>query len=42
VRGQIKGQKDTEKMLANADTASSAAPPKKASDPLMELWKSDD
>lgn len=42
VRGQIKGQQDAEKMLANADTAGSAAPPKKASDPLMELWKSDD
>lgn len=38
-KAQIKGQQATEKMLANADTASSAAPAKKAADPLMELWK---
>lgn len=42
VEGQLKGQQNTEQMLANADTASSAAPPKKPVDALMELWKSDD
>ncbi len=41
-QGQLKGQQDTEKMLANADNASSAAPQKAKTDPLMELWKSDD
>lgn len=42
VKGQIKGQADTEKQLANVDANSSAAPPKAKSDPLMDLWKSDD
>jgi hypothetical protein len=37
-KAQIKGQQATEKMLANADTASSAAPPKKKADPLTDLW----
>ena len=40
--GQLKGQADTEKMLANADTASNVAPPKEKVDPLLELWRSDD
>jgi hypothetical protein len=38
VKGQIKGQQDTEKMLANADAGGSAAPPKTKTDPLTELW----
>lgn len=38
-KGQMQGQKDTETMLANADTASSAAPPAKKADPLAELWE---
>lgn len=42
VKGQLKGQQSTEKMLANADNASSAAPPKKAVDPVIALWESDD
>lgn len=42
VKGQIKGQRDTEQMLANADTNTSTAPPKAKVDPLMELWKADD
>jgi hypothetical protein len=41
-KGQIRGQQATERMLANADTASSAAPPKKAVDPVIALWESDD
>lgn len=41
-KGQIKGQQSTEKMLANADNASSAAPQKKAVDPVLALWESDD
>lgn len=40
-KGQLKGQQDTEKMLANADTAGSSAPPKKAEDPLMKLFLED-
>ena len=42
VKGQVKAQMANEKMLANADTGSSAAPAKKASDPITDLWKSDD
>lgn len=42
VKGQLKGQKDTEKMLANADSTASTAPTKKTVDPLMELWTQDD
>lgn len=41
-KGQIKGQQDTEKMLANADAPASAAPAKKAVDPVIALWESDD
>lgn len=38
-KGQIKGQQDTEKMLANADAPASTAPAgKKPVDPLAELW----
>lgn len=37
-KGQIKGQQDTEQMLANADSGSSAAPAKQKVDPLNELW----
>lgn len=37
-KGQIKGQKDTEKMLANADTASAKTAAKPKADPLTELW----
>jgi hypothetical protein len=38
VKGQLKGQQDTEKMLANADAGGSAAPPKTKVDPLTVLW----
>lgn len=38
-KGQMKGQQDYAKMSANADTRSSAAPPKKPKDPLAELWE---
>jgi hypothetical protein len=41
-KGQIKGQQATERMLANADNASAAAPTKKAVDPVIALWESDD
>lgn len=41
-KGQIKGQQDTEKMLANADTASSAAPPSKPKDAVLAIWETDD
>ena len=44
-KGQIKGQEATEKMLANADTNSNAAPPKEKKDPLTEIlsnWDSDE
>jgi outer membrane murein-binding lipoprotein Lpp len=42
-KGQLKGQQDTEKMLANADTGSSTAPEAKAKDPtgLEVLWDAD-
>lgn len=42
-KGQIKGQEDTEKMLANADTGSSTAPASKPKDPsgLEALWGAD-
>lgn len=36
--GRLKAQKDTEKMLAAADTSSSTAPAKKPEDPLGKLW----
>lgn len=41
VKGQIKGQQATEKQLANADNANSAAPPQKPKDPLADLWSGD-
>jgi len=41
-KGQIKGQEDAEKMLANTDTNSGVAPPAKPKDELMDLWTSDD
>lgn len=41
-KGEIKGQRNTEQQLANVDAPPSTAPTKKTSDPLMELWKSDD
>lgn len=41
-KGQIKGQQDTEKMMANADTPASTAPAGKPPvDPLTELWSDD-
>lgn len=40
-KGQLKGQQAVETQLANADTASSATPPKKPKDPLAELWSGD-
>lgn len=39
VQGQIKAQKATETMLANADVPGNAAPPKTKADPILELWK---
>jgi hypothetical protein len=36
-RGQIKGQEETEKMLANTDNSSSTPPPTKPKDPLFEI-----
>ena len=41
-QGQLKGQQAAEKMLANADSPGSAAPPKKAKDPVLAIWESDD
>jgi hypothetical protein len=41
-RGEIRGQANTEKQLANVDAPSNTAPQKAKSDPLMELWESDD
>lgn len=38
-KAQLKGQQATESMYANADTASSAAPPAKPKDPLMALFE---
>lgn len=40
-KGQIRGQRDTEKMLANADAPGSAAPPSTPKDPVLALWESD-
>lgn len=40
-KGQLKGQADTEKQLANVDAGGNAAPPKEKVDPLVELWKQD-
>jgi hypothetical protein len=41
-KGQIAGQKATERMLANADSPGSAAPAKKPIDPVLALWQEDD
>jgi len=38
-KGQMKGQQDTEQMLANADAGGSATPEKKPVDPLTALWE---
>lgn len=38
VKGQVKGQRAAEQMLANADNASPVAPAKKPADPLNQLW----
>ena len=40
-KGQLKGQQDTEKMLANVDTGGGSAPQKKSEDPLMKLFLED-
>ncbi len=40
--GQLKGQQDTEKMLARADDAGSAAPKVEKKDPIMDILLSDD
>lgn len=40
-KGELKGQANTEKQLANVDAGGNAAPPKEKVDPLMELWKTD-
>lgn len=37
-KGEMKGQQNTERQLANVDANSSSAPPKKAEDPLSKLW----
>ncbi len=41
VNGQMKGQQDTEQMLANADVGNSATVQQKPVDPLMALWQED-
>lgn len=41
-KGQIQGQKAVEKQLANVDNNTSAAPAKKAVDPVIALWTEDD
>lgn len=38
VENQLKGQQAAEKMLANADIPSNAAPPKAKADPILEIW----
>lgn len=38
-KGQMKGQQDTEQMLANTDAGGSATPEKKPVDPLTALWE---
>ncbi len=40
--GQLKGQEDTEKMLARADNAGSAAPKAEKKDPILDILMSDD
>lgn len=43
VKGQLKAQEATEKMLANADTSSSVGPTaKEAPDPILDVWSDDD
>lgn len=42
LRGEIKGQKATEKMLASVDARPSATPTKAKEDPLLAILKSDD
>ena len=42
LKGQIKGQKAHEKMLANVDARSSATPTQPKEDPLMKILSSDD
>ncbi len=42
VKGQMQGQANTEEMLANADSAGSASPAKKAKDPILDILASDD
>lgn len=41
-KGQMKGQRATQQMLANADSAGSAAPPKKPKDPVLDILSSDE
>lgn len=41
-KGQLKGQQDTEQMLASADNAGSASPPKKPKDPVLDILASDE
>lgn len=41
-KGQLKGQQAQQEMLANADSPGSVAPPKKAVDPVVAIWNSDD
>lgn len=41
-KGQLKGQQAHQEMLANADTPGSVAPPKKAVDPVLSIWNSED
>lgn len=40
--GQVKAQRSVERMSANADVPSSAAPPKQKVDPIMAVLESDD
>lgn len=42
LKGQIKGQKATEKMLASVDAPTSVTPKAPKKDPLLEIWSSDD
>lgn len=41
-KGQLKGQQAHQEMLANADSPGSVAPPKKAVDPVLSIWNSED
>lgn len=42
VKGQLKGQAEAEKMLANVDSGATTSPPKKVIDPVLALWSEDD